>query len=286
MPLITLTTDYGLKDHFAGALKGKLFKAYSEVQLVDLTHQIQPFSGIEAAYVLQAAHADFPEDTVHLIGVNSGFSEQNLPLIFRWNQQYFVGADHEIFGLLTLQNPPEALYRITLDVPEKKTDMDVLVQVAVHLAKGGNPLQLAQLHTQPIAVRTSASNSNAQDDEITGSFIHFDEMGNAISNIKRADFERLHQQRSFEVIVPQNSRHRIADRPRKLSRIYNSYAALNQSRENSSVDQPSLDGTFFALFNEAGYLEIGIFRGIPGHFGTARDLLGIKHNDVIKIVFN
>ena len=70
MSIITLTTDYGLKDHFVGALKGKILSEYPKAQIIDISHDIDPFNTVEASYIIGAAYASFPKGTVHLIGVD------------------------------------------------------------------------------------------------------------------------------------------------------------------------------------------------------------------------
>ena len=72
MSIITLTTDYGLKDHFVGALKGKILSEFSEAKIVDISHQIDPFNTAEASYIISASYKSFPKGTVHLIGAGAG----------------------------------------------------------------------------------------------------------------------------------------------------------------------------------------------------------------------
>ena len=286
MPLITLTTDYGLKDYFAAALKGKLFKVYAEARIIDLTHHIQPFNIVETAYVLEAAHRDFPSGTIHLIGVNSESTEKHPLLILRWNEQFFVSADNGIPSILSQKSNPQALYKITYQAPNSRTDMDTLAYVAAHLAKGGDPLTVAEYYTQVKNVNALRSNTNSAGTEITGNIIHFDDMGNAISSISKADFDALVGDRSYEVMLNPSTTHKAIKYTSNLRRIHTSYKALNYTIEHASQEVMSQEGSIFALFNEAGYLEIGIFRGIPNVNGTARELLGINYQDPIKIVFN
>ena len=71
MPIITLTTDFGEKDHFAGAVKGAIYSELPDVKIVDISHSISPFHITEAAYIIQNAYRSFPKDTIHLIGIDS-----------------------------------------------------------------------------------------------------------------------------------------------------------------------------------------------------------------------
>jgi S-adenosylmethionine hydrolase len=60
MSIITLTTDYGLKDHFVGALKGKYYLSI-QASIIDISHHIDPFNTVEASYIISAAYSSFPK---------------------------------------------------------------------------------------------------------------------------------------------------------------------------------------------------------------------------------
>jgi S-adenosylmethionine hydrolase len=79
MSIITLTTDYGLKDHFVGALKGKILSEFPEAQIVDISHDIDLFNISEASLLSVQPTASFPKGTVHLIGVDIEISKENYP---------------------------------------------------------------------------------------------------------------------------------------------------------------------------------------------------------------
>ncbi|GAL82546.1 hypothetical protein JCM19274_2322 [Algibacter lectus] len=71
MAIITLTSDFGLKDHFTGATKGAIYSELPDVNIVDISHNVSPFSIPEAAYIIQNAYSSFPEGTIHIIGIDS-----------------------------------------------------------------------------------------------------------------------------------------------------------------------------------------------------------------------
>ena len=71
MAVITLTTDFGLKDHFVGAIKGTIYKELAEAKIVDISHEISPFNIQECAYILKNSYKAFPEGTIHIVGVDS-----------------------------------------------------------------------------------------------------------------------------------------------------------------------------------------------------------------------
>ena len=67
MAIITLTTDFGEKDHFAGAIKGAVYCELQDVRIVDISHSVSPFNISEAAYIIQNAYSSFPKGTIHII---------------------------------------------------------------------------------------------------------------------------------------------------------------------------------------------------------------------------
>ncbi len=140
MSIITLTSDYGLKDHFVGALKGKIISEYKEALIIDISHQIDPFNSIEASYIITSAFASFPKGTVHIIGVDAERNKENQHIAMQWNDHYFVCADNGILGLMLQKILPQKLVGINIHdrLPENATDLDVFVKVACHIAKGGS----------------------------------------------------------------------------------------------------------------------------------------------------
>ena len=139
MSIITLTSDYGLKDHFVGALKGKILSEYSEALIIDISHEIDPFNTLEASYIIGASYASFPKGTVHLIGVDMESNKENQHIVMQWNDHYFIAADNGILSMLSQKIVPQKVVAINIHdrLPSEATDLDVFVKVACHLAKGG-----------------------------------------------------------------------------------------------------------------------------------------------------
>ena len=141
MSIITLTTDYGLKDHFVGALKGKIVSQLPDANMIDISHDVDPFNVAQTSYLIEASYASFPKGTVHLIGVDAEINNQNQHIAMQWNDHFFIAADNGILSILTQKITPEKIYAVNIHdrLHLEATDMDVLVTVATHLAKGGLP---------------------------------------------------------------------------------------------------------------------------------------------------
>lgn len=272
MSIITLTTDYGLKDHFVGALKGKLLSEYPEATIIDISHHIDAFNIAEAAYIIGAAYSSFPKGTVHLIGVDIELSSQNQHIAMQWNDQYFVCADNGILSMLIQKIVPQKLVTINIHdrLPSDATDLDVFVKVACHLAKGGLPNVIGkEIKTIKEVTELQAV---VQDNQIKGYVIYSDHLGNAVTNISKKLFLEMGKGRPYE----------IKFKNQIIKTILPKYSDIVVSDKYSWKDY---EGEKLAIFNEAGFLEIAIFRSNPDTVGSASSLLGLQYRDLVTIDF-
>ncbi len=100
MAIITLTTDFGEKDHFAGAIKGAIYSELDEIKIVDISHSVSPFNISEAAYIIQNAYSSFPKGTIHLIGIDSELSPENKHIAVKLDDHYFICANNGIMSMI------------------------------------------------------------------------------------------------------------------------------------------------------------------------------------------
>ena len=139
MPFITLTTDFGEKDHFVGAVKGAIYSELEDIRIVDISHSISPFHSTEAAYIIQRAYKSFPQGTIHIIGIDSELNPENRHIALLLDGHYFVCADNGIISMLTAEVNPEKIVEINIHdrIFSNFPVLDVFVKVACHLARGG-----------------------------------------------------------------------------------------------------------------------------------------------------
>ena len=109
MPIITLTTDFGEKDHFAGAVKGSIYSELSDIRIVDISHSISPFNIIEAAYTIQNGYKSFPKGTIHIIGIDSELSPENKHIAVKLDDHYFICANNGIMSMICQDITPEKI---------------------------------------------------------------------------------------------------------------------------------------------------------------------------------
>ena len=198
--LITLLTDFGTRDPFAGVMKGVILSLCPEARLVDLTHDIAPGDIHAGALALRWAAPHFPPATVHLAVVDPGVGGPRRPLVLQTPEARFVGPDN---GLLwpaaSLAGEPEG-WEIDLsgwDRPLSATfhGRDVFAPAAAWLAAGKQPEAFCRPARE--IVRLEWPRPEAQGETVRGAVIYVDRFGNAITNLSPAD---LGQSAEGEVI--------------------------------------------------------------------------------------
>ena len=274
MSIITLTTDYGLKDHFVGALKGKIISEFPEAKIIDISHEIDPFNIAETSYILQASYANFPKGTVHLIGVDAERNTENEHLAMQWNDQFFICADNGILSMLTQRILPQKIVAINIHdrLPENATDMDVFKTVACHLAKGGTLNVIGKEITELKSITDFQPLVSKDGNSIKGNVIYIDHFGNIVFNISKKQFMELSKGRTYEIVM----------KPKSIKTILPNYSSVAIS---DKFPIKYYEGEKLAIFNEAGFLEIAIFRSNPKTVGSAASLLGFSYRDTVTINF-
>lgn len=255
MAIITLTTDLGEKDFYAGAVKGQILRHLPQAHVVDITHQVRPFDIFQAAFVLGQAWQSFPAGTVHLVNVESTDPDFDRIILLEYKGHYFIGYDNGWFKL-AVHDIPEKAFVIPLNQLDAYTFLlrDAMVPVACQvlqktpLAKLGQPLRQIK--------EKSLLEPQASDQSIRGNVIYIDHYGNAVTNVHRKLFEEVRQGRKYTITF----------RREVLQHIHARYDEVSE-------------GEVVAVFNAAGYLELAINKG------PAAQLLGIDFTLFIQIDF-
>ncbi len=280
MSIITLTTDYGLRDHFVGALKGKILSNCASATVIDISHHVDPFNISEASYIINAAYDSFPSGTVHIIGVDSEKNREHQHIVILWKNHYFICADNGLLSLLTQRILPEKIFAINIHdrLLNNATDLDVFVTVACHIANGGalNVIgkEITEIKSSLELQAVIATDSSF----ITGHVIYVDSFGNLVTNITKTLFLEVAQGRPYEIDVSES-------RGTKSKVIKNIWAKYSDIATDDKYEIKAYIGQKLAIFNEAGFLEIAIFKSNVKSSGTASSLLGLKYRDPITIKF-
>lgn len=275
MAIITLTTDFGYKDHFVGAIKGTIYKELTDVQLVDITHAISPFNIQECAYILKNSYQSFPEGTIHIVGVDAEPTPENRHIAVLVDGHYFIGADNGVIGLITSSSTPEKIVEINIPNPVHGSFpvLDVFVKVACHLARGGTLEVVGKPIGQLRELKEFSARVTNEGNTLVGSVIYIDNYGNVVTNIQKSLFEAYRAGRKFEIQV----------RNKKLQEIYHKYSEIINFEQEPQKRKGA--GDLLALFNSSDYIELAIYKSDLNTVGGASTLLGLDYRDTIIVNF-
>lgn len=275
MSLITLTTDFGTKDHFVGAVKGAIYTELPDAKIVDITHEISPFSITETAYILKNSYKSFPDKSIHIVGVDSELSSENKHIALLLDNHYFICPDNGIISMIASEINPTQIVEINIHdrIESSFPVLDVFVQVACFIARGGN-LAVIGKEIQTYKKMTEIQPKiNSNETQIIGSVIYIDNYGNVISNISEKLFTEIGKGRNYKVIARRYSFDKIN---KKYNDIIN--YEIDENRNH-------YDGNKLAIFNSAGLLEIAVYRSNLNTVGSASSLLGLDYRDTIMVEF-
>ncbi len=275
MAIITLTTDFGLKDHFVGALKGSIYKELADAKIVDISHDISPFNIHECAYIVKNAYKSFPEGTIHIVGVDAEPTPENQHIGVLVDGHYFITANTGVVGLIISEINPEKIVQINIPNPEGGSFpvMDVFVKVACHLARGGTLEVVGKTFQDLKQLREFAPTVTDGGNKIVGSVVYIDNYGNVVTNIHKNFFDAYRKGRDFELNA----------RTTKIKKIHHRYSDII----NFDLDKNNRRGAgdLLALFNSSNYIELAIYKSDLNTVGGASTLLGLDYRDTITINF-
>jgi S-adenosylmethionine hydrolase len=185
-PIITLLTDFGLKDHFVGVMKGVIASIAPVARVIDITHEVEPYAIAQARFLLAQSWPYFPKGTIHVAVVDPGVGGARRPILVQAHGHLFVGPDNGLF--CDLFDAPRAKVRLIsnrkLMLPTVSTTFhgrDVFSPIAAYLALGVASSRIGPLIAD--AAGTPGRAIRASVGRWTGEVVHVDRFGNLITNL-------------------------------------------------------------------------------------------------------
>jgi len=252
-PTITLITDFGLNDHFVGAMKGVILNIAPDAQIVDITHAVQPYDILDGALALAETYNYFPPRTVHLVVVDPGVGTARRPIIASSDRHNFVAPDNGVLSLMYAKEERLHVRHVSSDhyfqQPISNTfhGRDIFAPVAAYLAKGVDHEKFGP----EIAdyVRFNAPKPKLVDAKtLRGVVLKVDRFGNLITNFTAKDVPALFEGKASEL--------KISVGKREITALYTNYAQGGP-------------GEVFAILGSMGYLEISSNRGAANQLTSA-----------------
>src|SRR6218665_644271 len=258
MNIITLTTDYGLRDHYAAAVKARILSLNPGASLVDISHLTPALNIIHASFLLQSVFRDFPKGTIHLVGIENPsfdpkqFSDQYIAASLEGH--FFVSENSGILSLISEQSPWAVNINSVRPMVASFSGAEILAPAAARLSLG---VPLSELGPPVSSLAPFIPMRIVKDDKrISGTIIHVDHFGNAITNISKKMFEEFVGEKEFYVRCG-GHHFRNVIRP-----------CVKQEETGC-----------FLIFNSQNLLEIGQF------LGRADEMLGVKTGDTVLVGF-
>ena len=197
-PLITLTTDFGLNDHFVGTMKGVILDIVPEAEIVDICHAVQAFDVLDGALTIAQAYSYFPNGTVHMVVVDPGVGTARRPILLSTGRHYFVAPDNGVLSLVYAREERlqvrhiDAAHYYRQPVSNTFHARDIFSPVAAYLAKGVEVAKFGEEITD--FVRFNAPKPKATDSKtLRGVVLKVDRFGNMITNFTPQDVPALFQ---------------------------------------------------------------------------------------------
>ncbi|MGH9447467.1 MAG: SAM hydrolase/SAM-dependent halogenase family protein [Terriglobia bacterium] len=260
-PIVTITTDFGIDDHFVGTMKGVILNINPSVQFVDICHRVNSYDILDGALTLALSYRFFPGGAIHLVVVDPGVGSSRRPIAVRSSQYTFVAPDNGVLSFIFEREAKVEVRHVTASQyflqPLSNTfhGRDIFAPVAGWLSKGVAMDQLGAPITDYVKIAPPRP-KRVEEGRVEGVVLKVDKFGNLITNLAPEDLPEL---------LPGTARpFRIAIHDYKVTRLYSSY----------SMGQPS---ELFAIWGSSGYLEV------CRNLGSAASALQASQGSEVKV---
>lgn len=261
-PIVTLTTDFGLNDHFVGNIRGVILGIVPEAEIVDICHAVQAFDVLDGAITIAQAYSYFPNGTVHMVIVDPGVGTVRRPILLSTEGHTFVAPDNGVLSMIYAREERIHVRHITAEhyflQPVSNTfhARDIFAPVAAYLAKGVDSAKFGEDITD--FVRFNAPKPKPVDEKtLRGVVLKVDRFGNLITNITQQDVPALFQATppSFKIVAGK----------REITEIHANYAE-------------GAPNEVFGILGSMGYLEIAANRA------AAAQIVGAGKGSEVSVI--
>ena len=257
-PIITLLTDFGLKDPYVASMKGVILSINPQCTLVDITHQVSPYDIKEGAFILAQAYSTFPKGTIHLSVVDPGVGSPRKPILFVTKNYFFIGPDNGLFTFALKREKLKkviALGKMEFFLPEVSPTFhgrDLFAPVAAHLSCGIAPESFGRVIKSWNEI--SFPEPVLRQERLIGEVIHIDTFGNLVCNIDYKNLLKFSKSRPFVIKIGKRT-----------------MRGLKKGYWEGRKDEP------MALIGSGGFLEISVREG------NAQKVLKMKKGDRVQV---
>src|SRR5579863_8941686 len=214
-PTIVFMTDFGVVDDSVALCRGVMYSVMPDVRIVDLTHEVTPFSILDGARFLYGATPYYPAGTVFVVVVDPGVGSTRKAIVAKSKRgQYFVLPDNGVITLVEQRDGIEGVHEITNPDWMIGTKMsstfhgrDIFSPVGAHVARGEDWTKVGPEMPVASLVRLELKAARIDDRGVMAEVIATDgPFGNLVTNLDAEDFLKLGYQRGQEVPVKLGSK--------------------------------------------------------------------------------
>jgi S-adenosyl-L-methionine hydrolase (adenosine-forming) len=254
--LITLTTDFGLRDPFVGIMKGVILSINADARLLDLTHEVESFNVLEGALTLAQSYPYFPPGTIHVVVVDPGVGSERRAILITTGDAAFIGPDNGVFSLVYEREAVFEVRQIAVEhyfrrpVSQTFQGRDIFAPVAAWLSRGTEAEKFGPVITDYVRVAPPRP-ARTGEGSLRGSVLRADKFGNLTTNFRPGD-------------LPSAASLRLRIRDRIVTRLVTSYSA-------------GREGEVFAIVGSAGFVEVAACQA------SAARILGAGKGDAVEL---
>ncbi len=259
MRLVTFTCELNYRDYFINSMKAGILSLVPDANFLDISRQIAPFETIQAALILKNSFELLPKGSIHFVFVQNIIDTKTPPIVFKYKEHFFVTADNGFISLFLQDEKAENVVQLNAEIFATPFSEITYYPTLVKELFNGSSVETLGISEDFEFKEFRFPRPFFEEKALKGMILYFDLYDNAITNIKKQDFEKYSQFRNFELTV------QYVDFT--LKRINNFYHEV-------------YSGEVFALFNQFDLLEIGQYNG------KIKELYNLKNQTRVSIEFN
>ena len=240
--IITLTTDFGMDDHYVGSMKGVILGINNEAILTDITHDLAKYDIFKAAFTVQNFYKFFPNNSIHVVVVDPGVGSSRKPILIQSEYGIFIGPDNGVFSFVLEASENANVYEIInseymLDnISNTFHGRDIFAPVAAHISLGVDIASIGEKVNTPVLLEIDKA--IVKGNEIVGDIIYTDSFGNLITNITADMLQNLKEIRIDNFVI---------------DTVASSYQDIEK-------------GKLIAIIGSSGFLELSVNQGSASNF--------------------
>ena len=234
--IITLLSDWHLRDPYVAMLKGLLLKANPDANVIDITHYVDKFNLLQTALLMKSSYSSFPEGSIHLILTNMSLNSTFSPVMLEHKGHYFIGEDNGVFHLMFGQEVVLNGYQLSDD---QKNTLDQIQQWIQLISDGAMNAENTKEYLTFKRMFIQESDYNAESQQIEGAIVYIDAFNNAITDIPVKMFKEKGQNRPFTATIHSKGEW-------KMTRYFDEYK--------------NADDEMYLCSNALGFVEVAAYQ--------------------------